>query len=81
MSSLQKCEKFYKKLEEKNDSNESKKKKATSDSYSINDSELDNDNFRYINENKIREEKVLKQREDKNEDKKNTIKNYIFQIL
>ena len=57
-------------MEDQKGNNESKKKKVTSNSYSINDSELDNDNFRYINENKIREEKVLKQREDKNEDKK-----------
>ena len=81
ISCLQKCEKLSKKLEEKKENNDLKKRKVTSNSSSVNDSEIENNNFRFINESKIREEKILKERKDKNENKKNKIKNYIFQII
>ena len=71
ISCLQKCEKFSKKLEEKKENNDLKKRKVTSNSSSVNDSEIENNNFRFINESKIREEKILKERKDKNENKKN----------
>ena len=81
ISSLQKCEKFNKKLEEKKENNDLKKRKETSDSSSVNGSEIENDIFRFINDNKIREEKILKQRKDQKENKIRTIKNYIYQII
>ena len=81
LSSLHKCEKFSKKLEGKKENNDLKKPNVTLDSSSINNSEIENNNFEFINEKKNREEKLLKQRMDNNENKRRTIKNYIYQII
>ena len=81
ISSLHKCEKFSKKLEEKKENNDLKKRKIASYSSSVNSSEIENDTFRFINDNKIREEKILKQRKHQNENRIRTIKNYIYQTI
>ena len=81
ISSLQKCEKFSKKLEGKKENNDVKKPNITLDSSSVNNSEIENNNFEFINDKKNREEKLLKQRMDKNENKRRTLKNYIYQII
>ena len=68
-------------MEEKKENTDLKKKKVISGSSSVINSEMENDNFEFINESKNREEKLLKQRKDQNENKTQMIKNYIYQII
>ena len=77
-SSLQKCDKFLQKLKEKENL---KKRKISSDSSSLSYSEMENDNFKFIIENKDKEGKTLKQRMNQLGNKTKFKKNLIYQLI
>ena len=78
ISSLQKCDKLLQKLKE----NENiKKRKISLDSSSLSYSEIENDNFKFIIENKDKEVKTLKQIMNQIENKTKLKKSIIFQLI
>ena len=81
ISSLDKCEKFLKKLQEKKESNDLNKRKISANSSSIYNSEVENDNYGFSIENKNKDEKILQNKIDKKEEKVKSKKRYIYQFI
>ena len=80
ISSLQKCENFFQKLQQKNQNKEVTKRKISLDSSSEKNSEIENDNSSLI-EKKNKEENIIKERINTNEKNKKSKNNYIYQII
>ena len=80
ISSLQKCDKLFKRLQEKENIN-LKKRKISSEYSSLSNSENYNNNFDFIIDKKEKEGKLLQQRNNLIEDKTQFRKNFIFQFI
>ena len=80
-SCLDKCEKFLKKLQEKKENNDLNKRKISSNSSSMYNSEMENDNYGFAIENKNKDEKIYQNKIDKKEDKVKSKKRYIYQFI
>ena len=81
ISCLDKCEKFLKKLQEKKENNELNKRKISSDSSSMYNSEIENDNYGFAIENKNKDEKIIQKKIDKKDDKLKSRKKYVYQFI
>ena len=79
ISSLQKCEQFFQKIQERKLNNDNRK--ISFDSSSANNSEIDNDNSSFIIEKKNKDESIAKEKINKNEKNKKSENNYIYQII
>ena len=81
ISSLQKCEKFSQKLQERKQIKDFKEKKISVDSSSINNSEIENDNSSFLIDKKNKGDKTIQSVNNKKDNKKKSKKKYIFQII
>ena len=81
VESLQKCEKFIKQMLTKKNNKELNEVKKLSDSSYLNDSEKENDNFSLLIEKRNKGNDIIKSKNNKNENKKKSRYNHIFQII
>ena len=81
ISSLQKCEKFSHKLQERKINKDIKEKKISLESSSVNISEIDNENSSFLIDKKNKADKTLQSMNNKKENKKKLNKSFIFQII
>ena len=81
ISSLQKCEKFSHKLQERKNNKDIKEKKISLESSSVNISEIDNENSSFLIDKKNKADKTLQSMNNKKENKKKLNKSFIFQII
>ena len=81
ISSLQKCEKFSHKLQEKKNNKDIKEKKISLESSSVNISEIDNENSSFLIDKKNKADKILQPMNNKKDNKKKLRKSFLFQII
>ena len=81
ISSLQKCEKFSVKLQERKETKEVKDDRISLESSSVNNSQNENENSSFLLDKKNKDEKFLQSVNNKKEASKKNRKSYIFQII
>ena len=81
ISFIQKCEKFFQKLQERKNDKELKDEKISFESSSANYSEIENDTASFLHDKKIKDEKILQSINNKKEQKKKIKKSYLFQVI